>query len=279
MKYRHALAIALLGSGFSFLGHAEAKTDDLAYEATGLGSNLFGVVDLDTGVFTPHGSMGQTLAGLGSYGGVIYGGAYTGGANTLYSINTTTGALTVIGSGAIQYGIFGSTTSGLFAFGRNDNFLYSIDSATGAATKIGPTGLLFSGVMGMSAGSSTLYLTQNDLLYSLNTTTGGASFIGAFATSQNETGLGPLVTVDGDLYAGAFSPSNTPDIYRLDIKNLKAKFLALSPSTPSTPDIAGFWGFAPVTAVPEPATWAMMLLGFAGLGFAFRQLRRKVAFA
>jgi hypothetical protein len=31
--------------------------------------------------------------------------------------------------------------------------------------------------------------------------------------------------------------------------------------------------------VPEPATWAMMLLGFAGLGFAFRQSRRKASFA
>jgi hypothetical protein len=28
--------------------------------------------------------------------------------------------------------------------------------------------------------------------------------------------------------------------------------------------------------VPEPSTWALMLLGFAGLGFAFR---RKVSFA
>ena len=36
---------------------------------------------------------------------------------------------------------------------------------------------------------------------------------------------------------------------------------------------------ATVGAVPEPATWAMMLLGFAGLGFAFRQSRRKVSFA
>jgi len=25
-----------------------------------------------------------------------------------------------------------------------------------------------------------------------------------------------------------------------------------------------------VSGVPEPATWVMMLLGFAGLGFAFR---------
>jgi hypothetical protein len=32
-------------------------------------------------------------------------------------------------------------------------------------------------------------------------------------------------------------------------------------------------------AVPEPSTWAMMLLGFAGLAFAFRQSRRKVSFA
>jgi PEP-CTERM motif len=31
--------------------------------------------------------------------------------------------------------------------------------------------------------------------------------------------------------------------------------------------------------VPEPSTWAMILLGFLGLGFAFRQSRRKVSFA
>jgi hypothetical protein len=31
--------------------------------------------------------------------------------------------------------------------------------------------------------------------------------------------------------------------------------------------------------VPEPSTWAMMLIGFAGLGFAFRHSRRKVSFA
>jgi hypothetical protein len=30
-------------------------------------------------------------------------------------------------------------------------------------------------------------------------------------------------------------------------------------------------------AVPEPSTWAMMLLGFLGLGLAFKQSRRKVS--
>jgi hypothetical protein len=33
------------------------------------------------------------------------------------------------------------------------------------------------------------------------------------------------------------------------------------------------------TSVPEPSTWAMMLLGFCGLGFAFRQTRRKASLA
>ena len=32
-----------------------------------------------------------------------------------------------------------------------------------------------------------------------------------------------------------------------------------------------------VSGVPEPSTWAMMLIGFAGIGFVFRQSRRKVS--
>jgi hypothetical protein len=129
--------------------------DNFAYELTG--NALFGVVDLNTGVFTPIGSTGGQLAGLGSYGGVIYGGA----SDTLYSINTSTGALTAIGTGNVSYGDFGSTTSGLYAFGPNGD-LYSINPANGAATDIGPTGLSFHGpVMGMSSGSDSLYLAQN----------------------------------------------------------------------------------------------------------------------
>jgi len=33
------------------------------------------------------------------------------------------------------------------------------------------------------------------------------------------------------------------------------------------------------SSVPEPSTWAMMLIGFAGLGFAFRRSPRTVGFA
>jgi len=44
-------------------------------------------------------------------------------------------------------------------------------------------------------------------------------------------------------------------------------------------DIGNVLDNVTVSAIPEPETWAMMLLGFAGLGFVFRQSRRKVSFA
>jgi hypothetical protein len=43
---------------------------------------------------------------------------------------------------------------------------------------------------------------------------------------------------------------------------------------------AGFWtaSFPTVAAVPEPSTWAMMILGFAGLGFmAYRRKQNGAA--
>jgi opacity protein-like surface antigen len=44
---------------------------------------------------------------------------------------------------------------------------------------------------------------------------------------------------------------------------------------------AGTLSFAPSAAVPEPATWAMMIIGFTGAGVAIRRRRRddSVAFA
>jgi hypothetical protein len=45
------------------------------------------------------------------------------------------------------------------------------------------------------------------------------------------------------------------------------------------PATGGWFFFTPASAVPEPSTWAMMLIGFLGLGFAFRQSRRKISFA
>jgi hypothetical protein len=95
-------------------------------------------------------------------------------------------------------------------------------------------------------------------------------------------------TPDGSLGSGIVGGVETADAENL---NLTLAAFAGQTLTHSGPYAAGTFGHYSAamsettdvslvqTAVPEPSTWAMMLLGFAGLGFAFRQSRRRVSFA
>jgi hypothetical protein len=70
----------------------------------------------------------------------------------------------------------------------------------------------------------------------------------------------------GDLFSGP--PSNP--IFNLGTFNLSGGFTA----GPATLTITQ----APVAAVPEPSTWAMMLLGFGAIGASMRHRRQRGAF-
>ena len=63
--------------------------------------------------------------------------------------------------------------------------------------------------------------------------------------------------------------------------NSTAVVLSASTTTFDTgTSITRVWAlFGPATAVPEPSTWAMMLLGFAGIGLAMRRRRKRAALA
>ena len=224
---------------------------------------------------------GQTLAGLGDFGGSLYGAAYNTDNGAVYTINPATGALTAIGSSGINIGDFGSTTSGLYALGSDAAggsgvvgravSLYSINPTTGAATLVGPlvgsTGT-FGLWNGLSTNASSLYFSAGADLYTISTTTGIATLIGPLGGGVE---LGAMVEQDGVLYGGAEIPS-------VSVETLDPTTGAATSGPPLTGASGNFWGLAPdplrTSAVPEPSTWAMMLLGFAGLGFAgYRRAR------
>jgi hypothetical protein len=71
----------------------------------------------------------------------------------------------------------------------------------------------------------------------------------------------------GDMTSGAFL------FYSADLANGTTPVYAAGSLTPQSVNIAGF---SVATAVPEPETWAMMLMGFALIGAATRG-RRKAA--
>ena len=110
------------------------------------------------------------------------------------------------------------------------------------------------------------------------------SYTLTFDLAGNARNDGPKTTV---ITIGNFTTQITlaaNDPYALHTLNFTTTggnlaFLDLSGGNNNIGNILDNVTLATVAAIPEPATWAMMLLGFAGLGFAFRQSRRKVSFA
>lgn len=85
----------------------------------------------------------------------------------------------------------------------------------------------------------------------------------------------------GSLIAGSLTPLALP-VFKVqsagfDILNLAAGSYFLELVTASTPPNSDVFSgsVSAIAAVPEPSTWAMMILGFAGIGFvAYRRKAR-----
>lgn len=128
----------------------------------------------------------------------------------------------------------------------------TVDDGTGAATLFhNGSGILF------TAGSSTLQI--GDFVVD----TGSLTVLGNAIANGTRVGVVPLFTIGSGLSlsltsqaAGAFTTVfQAPDLTGTNV---------------------GFANPQPVTAaVPEPSTWAMMLLGFGAIGFALRARRRQ----
>jgi PEP-CTERM motif len=112
-----------------------------------------------------------------------------------------------------------------------------------------------------------------------NPTTQATDFVYDLNGSPVSTPLQSIIFFTSGLFNLIFSDGVAVSFYGADV----GSSLTLIPGT--YPAKSAIYDGAPVgsgtvtlTAVPEPSTWAMMTLGFAGLGFAaFRTRRRAVA--
>lgn len=241
-----------------------AQADTIAY--IGYETGTFGTIDLNTGVvdlITPN--IGITPAGFGEIGNTLYVATFDA-SPSLYTVNTTTGALTLVGTsgGSVSYHDFGSTPTGLYGddFGSPTN-LYSVNPSTGSATDVGSTGLSSTetSFRALSTSSSTLYLTKDYGLYSLNPANGASTFIGSFGSNVIMTAV---MMDNGILYGG----DESGNFYTINTST-GAATLDTAIGNVGSP----IWALAPAAPVPLPATAWLLLSALGGLGALARRAR------
>ena len=160
--------------------------------------------------------------------------------------------------------------------GFTDNYYFApliASIGSGSAVTNTFTGLTFA-TPGLSISAYTL------------TAAAGAALSSAFTTASIATYNANVATVIGEATSALFTIDGTaPDALSRQLTGVPldpTQFYKISISGTGTASGSVYSGNLTSTTVPEPATWAMMLLGFGAVGFAMRSRRKeqpKVRFA
>lgn len=103
---------------------------------------------------------------------------------------------------------------------------------------------------------------------------------GAFIYKDTGQGLGVIAFAGTDINSATTFLSITVDLPNGAFNGVADQFNALNNGNPYAGyPTAGYWtaSFPVVTAVPEASTWAMMMFGFAGVGFMAYRRRNQTA--
>jgi hypothetical protein len=310
-RLRAALGAALLW--LAALAPAQAQS---VLFATGVGSGpgagLSALYTVDP--FTGASTLLWNFPGIHIYaGGLAYDAAgdtlyATGvedsstGTSRLFAIDRFTGAVTSfpgidssinLSSGGLaihpQSGVMYATGSN----GFQSHALFTIDTSTGAATLIGQAGgqcctapfgfnlngLGFRNDGTLFANGFTLDATTSEAAYShlftVNLQTGAASDIGSHGVTVGRqlAYSGLAFRDDGTLLSLGSMSASAGGLYSVDPATGAATLLG---ATLVQYGVDGGLAFAPLVAIPEPQTYALLLAGLGLLGFAAKCRRRSL---
>lgn len=231
----------------------------------GDGAGNLGTVDVNTGNVNVIGNMGRAMTDIAfDSTGNLYGITFS----SLYSINTTTGASTSIGSHNLGTGNKNSlvfdAAGNLFAANSS---LYTLNTATGASTLIGSGGSSYQSSGDLAFVGGELFLSSShgpgDTLVKLNTSTGIGTDVGSIGFSN----VFGLATPDnGNLYG----VSGTGVLTINTASGAGALAVSYSGQGLGTAWGSAFYSEAGA-AVPEPSTMLLFGTGIAGLAAVGRK--------
>ena len=208
------------------------------------------------------------LTDIAFIGTQMYGTTFT----SLLSINDVTGTSTQIGSysGGIQVNALVGNGSNLLGAAFNAHNVFVVNPSNAAVGVYAANGNLSAGDLAFQGGN--LYESIVDAASGLdalyNVTTG--TEIGLFSTDSNTVfGLASdgttMFAVDG------------ANIYTVDLSNAHLTYDSTLSFGIGAASGAAFVSEGSVTGVPEPSTWAMMALGFAGVALLGYRRHRQLS--
>jgi hypothetical protein len=144
--------------------------------------------------------------------------------SSLYTLNTTTGAATLIGSTTVArlIGLAESSSGTLYSVNESDvsatsSNLYTINPSTGAATLVGALGVAVAeGDLAFDPATGQLYVANalTDQLLRVNTTTGAATVVGNFGTPGRD--VSGMTFTNGTAYGLALNDANPDTIVTIN---------------------------------------------------------------